>query len=195
MVFVRAGRASDPSPRALGAPATTGTPAAIDLRAMRGERWILPPLGSTCHEHVQRACGVAGFVPDVAAQCTEYHGTLALVRAGLGVALVPAVAIDERERDGLCVLPTEPALRRFVALRVPAGRTSSSRAFTRRVPDRRRGIARRPGQTTCADAFGNLHVTKPSVPVGWLGRALGNLHVTKLWGRRVGSIVPSGIST
>lgn len=121
MLFVCASGTSAPSVGALCDDSPTET---VDLGSMRSERWILPPLGSTCHEHVQRACGAAGFVPDIAAQCTEYHGTLALVRAGIGVALVPAAAVDDRERAGLCVIPTEPSLRRFVAMRVPAGRTS-----------------------------------------------------------------------
>ncbi|MCU1390787.1 MAG: transcriptional regulator, LysR family [Ilumatobacteraceae bacterium] len=98
----------------------------IDIATMRTERWILPPLGTTCHEHVQRACGAAGFVPEIAAQCTEYHGALALVRAGLGVALVPAIALDGEERFGLDVLPTSVPLRRYVSVRASTGRSSSS---------------------------------------------------------------------
>ena len=116
MLFVRA--ALEPSL----VTATAG--GAVDISTMRAERWILPPLGTTCHEHVQRACGAAGFVPEIAAQCTEYSGALALVRAGLGVALVPAIALDGEDCSGLAVSPTSVPLRRYVSLRMSLGRTS-----------------------------------------------------------------------
>ncbi len=100
----------------------------IDIRSLRSERWIVPPLGTTCHELVQRACGAAGFVPDIGAQCNDYRSTLSLVRAGCGVALVPASALDRLALDGVTIRRTAEPLRRYVSVQTLAGRRSPSAA-------------------------------------------------------------------
>jgi DNA-binding transcriptional LysR family regulator len=89
---------------------------------MRDRRWVVPPVGSTCHELVQRACGAAGFVPTIAAQCYDYPATLALVRAGVGLALVPQLALSGLDMEGLVVRAVTPGLRRYVSVQVSAGR-------------------------------------------------------------------------
>jgi len=48
--------------------------------------------GLTCHEMTERACGLAGFRPRVVAYSMDFAAQLALVAAGAGVALVPALA-------------------------------------------------------------------------------------------------------
>ena len=70
---------------------------------------------------VQRACGAAGFVPDVVAQCTDYASTLAIVRAGGGVALVPELALDADARDGIMIRYTVRPLRRYVSVQRSSG--------------------------------------------------------------------------
>jgi DNA-binding transcriptional LysR family regulator len=64
---------------------------------------------------VQRACGAAGFVPIVAAQCTDYASTLALVRAGVGVALVPDAA-EKLQFRGVALRPLTDAQQRAAEL-------------------------------------------------------------------------------
>ena len=102
----------------------------IDLATLRDRRWVMPTIGTTCHELVQRACGAAGFVPVVAAQCTDYASAVALVRAGVGPALVPAVALEERSLDGLDVRATRVPLLRYVSVQHRRGRdTPTVRSF------------------------------------------------------------------
>lgn len=66
----------------------------VPVRALRGERFVLyaASTGSVVLEAVQRACRAAGFEPDPAHQVAETSTMLALVAAGLGVALVPEAA-------------------------------------------------------------------------------------------------------
>ena len=105
-------------------------PDPIDLAQLRDRRWVVPTIGTTCHELVQRACGAAGFVPIVAAQCIDYASTVALVRAGVGSALVPAVALEERSLDGLDVRATQAPLHRYVSVQHRRGReTPTVRSF------------------------------------------------------------------
>jgi DNA-binding transcriptional LysR family regulator len=75
--------------------------------------WVLPHSLWTCHEMVQRACAAAGFAPRPVADATDYSVQLALVAAGVGVALVPQL--------GCATIPSGVELRR---LREPVQRTS-----------------------------------------------------------------------
>jgi DNA-binding transcriptional LysR family regulator len=80
------------------------------------ERWICQPPGSVCHDWLVRTLREAGTEPDLAFQAAEYGTQVALVAAGLGIALVPRLgrgAVPE----GVVVLPLEPApVRRLYAV-------------------------------------------------------------------------------
>jgi len=49
--------------------------------------WVLPHALRACHEMVQRACAAAGFAPRPVAHTSDFSVQLALVAAGVGVAL------------------------------------------------------------------------------------------------------------
>ena len=63
-----------------------------DLSDYAHHDWVLPHARWTCHEMVIRACAAAGFTPRAVATATDFAVQLALVRAGVGVALVPGLA-------------------------------------------------------------------------------------------------------
>ena len=65
----------------------------IDLAMLADRRWIAPEREHTCYEMVDRACGLAGFRPTLAASSTDFAVQLELVAAGVGVALVPALTV------------------------------------------------------------------------------------------------------
>ena len=67
---------------------------AVPLAALAGERWVATPPGTACRAMVDRACGVAGFVPDVPFHANEFGVLAAFVAQGLAVALIPALALD-----------------------------------------------------------------------------------------------------
>ncbi|MGW7467782.1 LysR family transcriptional regulator [Streptomyces xantholiticus] len=56
---------------------------------LKDERWITQPPGTVCHDWLLRTLRAAGCEPLIAHQSEEYHTQVALVAAGLGVALVP----------------------------------------------------------------------------------------------------------
>ncbi|WP_127360437.1 LysR family transcriptional regulator [Actinacidiphila soli] len=53
------------------------------------ERWICQPPGTVCHDWLVRTLRESGSEPELAFQVAEYRTQLALVAAGLGIALVP----------------------------------------------------------------------------------------------------------
>ncbi|WP_354700328.1 HTH-type transcriptional regulator GltC [Paraconexibacter sp. AEG42_29] len=91
----------------------------VPLTAAGAERWVVPPGGWTCEQVVVGACHAAGFTPRVAHRSADWNAVMALVAAGLGVALVPRLARTAIV-PGAVVVPVEgtaPARHLFVACR------------------------------------------------------------------------------
>ncbi|SDT82716.1 DNA-binding transcriptional regulator, LysR family [Streptomyces sp. TLI_053] len=103
-----------------------GDPAAqveqVRMADLRGRRWI------TCHEDTAGArstanlCSSAGFGPQVAFRSNDYNVIGAMVRAGLGVALVPELAVTDELRPSARLLHEPSCARRIYTIR----RASSS---------------------------------------------------------------------
>ncbi|MCP2096544.1 DNA-binding transcriptional regulator, LysR family [Actinosynnema pretiosum] len=70
----------------------------VDLAAFADEPWALDVPGSYMANLTTRLCRQAGFEPRVACRFSNYLMTLQHVEAGLSVALLPALAVDERYR-------------------------------------------------------------------------------------------------
>jgi DNA-binding transcriptional LysR family regulator len=68
---------------------------------------------STIFGAVVRHCRRSGFEPQVRSNCRDYSVIIALVEAGLGVAVLPGLALRDRELRAR-VLPLDPPLRRRV---------------------------------------------------------------------------------
>lgn len=66
----------------------------VDLAALAGEAWVdTASAPGHCAAAALEACRAAGFSPAHAVQADEYPTTRGFVAAGLGVALVPALAL------------------------------------------------------------------------------------------------------
>jgi DNA-binding transcriptional LysR family regulator len=91
--------------------------AALPLTALREEAWIMDTESSSIHQAVLRACRRAGFQPNVRAYCKDYSVIIALVEAGLGVAMLPGLALRDRPIRAV-VLPVDPPLERSVLVAV-----------------------------------------------------------------------------
>jgi DNA-binding transcriptional LysR family regulator len=63
--------------------------AEIDLVELAGEPFVGPPEGTSCHDVTLNGCAAAGFTPAFEHWTLDFHTTMCLVAAGLGVALVP----------------------------------------------------------------------------------------------------------
>ncbi|MGH3328293.1 MAG: LysR family transcriptional regulator [Streptomycetales bacterium] len=73
---------------------------AVRLGDLRRERWLAPAVGSSCLVLLERACGVAGFEPDVVGHCDSFELALALVAVRQGVALVPEIVVSAGPHSG-----------------------------------------------------------------------------------------------
>ncbi|HEY3503419.1 MAG TPA: LysR family transcriptional regulator [Actinocatenispora sp.] len=88
----------------------------VDLADVAHRRWITPVRPRTCYQMVERACGLAGFQPTLAAQTMDFGAQLELVAAGVGVALMPYLTIGEIPQDVLLLRTTQPVERHLFAV-------------------------------------------------------------------------------
>jgi DNA-binding transcriptional LysR family regulator len=88
----------------------------LRLDDMSGEAWVQTSAASPCARHVVRCCHAAGFEPTVSFESDDYQTVQGLVAAGVGVALIPALALSS-VRDDIVVreLSPESPVRRVVA--------------------------------------------------------------------------------
>ncbi len=98
------------------------------------ERWICQPPGTVCHDWLVRTLRTAGYEPDIRHRAEENHTQLALVAAGLGIAMMPRLGRGPLP-DGVVAVRLDPVPeRRLYALW-------------------RREAARRPAITAAVDAL------------------------------------------
>jgi DNA-binding transcriptional LysR family regulator len=94
----------------------------VNLSDFATHDWIVPSREWTCYDMVHRACDLAGFEPRAIAEATDFRVQLALVAAGVGVALIPELgAIDPP--GGVSLLELESPIYRHIVLvsrRAPA---------------------------------------------------------------------------
>ena len=67
-----------------------------------------------CRGHLLSLATHEGFTPNVAFETEDYVAQLGLVRAGLGVALVPDLILNAAKHDDVVALPLSPASRRQI---------------------------------------------------------------------------------
>jgi DNA-binding transcriptional LysR family regulator len=65
----------------------------LKLADLRDEAWVQTSSSSPCARHVVRLCLAAGFEPRVTFESDDYETVQGLVAAGVGVALVPRLAL------------------------------------------------------------------------------------------------------
>jgi DNA-binding transcriptional LysR family regulator len=88
----------------------------LRLEDLRGEAWVQTSRDSPCARHVVRSCHAAGFEPNVAFESDDYQTVQGLVAAGVGVALIPELALSV-VRDDIAIrsLSPSPPIRQVVA--------------------------------------------------------------------------------
>jgi DNA-binding transcriptional LysR family regulator len=66
---------------------------ALRLADLQDEEWVQTSASSPCARHVVRSCLAAGFEPNVTFESDDYETVQGLVAAGVGVALIPRLAV------------------------------------------------------------------------------------------------------
>ncbi len=79
----------------------------LRLEDLRGEAWVQTSADSACARHVVRSCHAAGFEPQAAFESDDYQTVQGLVAAGVGVALIPELALSG-VRDDILVRALSP---------------------------------------------------------------------------------------
>ncbi|MEU8956068.1 LysR family transcriptional regulator [Streptomyces sp. NPDC048518] len=97
--------------------------ASVRREELKSERWITQPPGLVCHEWLIRTLREAGCEPDIAHMAEENPTLVALVAAGLGVALIPRLGRGPLPEDAVTVSLDPVPVRRLYAL----WRTGASR--------------------------------------------------------------------
>ena len=93
----------------------------LRLEDLREEAWVQTSRSSPCARHVVRSCHAAGFEPNVSFESDDYQTVQGLVAAGVGVALIPELALSVvREDIMIRTLSPAPPVRQVIAA-LPAG--------------------------------------------------------------------------
>ena len=66
----------------------------LQLADLRDEQWVQTSIRSPCARHVVATCLRAGFEPTVAFESDDFDTVQGLVAAGVGVALIPRLALN-----------------------------------------------------------------------------------------------------
>jgi molybdate transport repressor ModE-like protein len=90
----------------------------IKLGDLAGETWIAGC--ERCRAHLLHLARAAGFEPQIAFATNDYVTVQALVAAGLGVALLPSLALSASTREGVVTIALPAPAARQVAAVVPA---------------------------------------------------------------------------
>jgi DNA-binding transcriptional LysR family regulator len=113
----------DPMHVALPAEHPLASKPAVSLADLQPEHWVQTSVSSPCARHVVRSCLAAGFEPYVAFESDDYETIQGLVAAGVGVALIPRLALT-RVHPGIVVralAPRSPARKVTVATMAAPG--------------------------------------------------------------------------
>lgn len=88
----------------------------LELAQLSGEAWVQTSGASPCARHVVRCCLAAGFEPNVSFESDDYQTVQGLVAAGVGVALIPQLALSVVREDVVVrALSPRPPMRSVLA--------------------------------------------------------------------------------
>lgn len=117
----------------------------IELAELAPERWVDNDFArGWCRQNLLDACTAAGFMPQFHVEAHDYPTAIALVRAGVGVTVLPALGAVHLPPGTVAVPVVRPTPVRsiFVATRDAVARTPAARAAvaslveaSRRTPD------------------------------------------------------------
>jgi DNA-binding transcriptional LysR family regulator len=80
----------------------------VTLADLSDDAWVQTSEASACARHVVRVCRAAGFEPRVSFESDDYLTVQGLVAAGVGVALIPQLALSQTVSYDIAVRELEP---------------------------------------------------------------------------------------
>src|SRR4051812_13905779 len=121
----------DPMYAALPLTSPLATKAKLRLKDLAGEAWIGTTDSCSCGELVRNHCIRLGFEPQITFESDDYLAIQGLVAAGVGIALIPTLALTT-VRDDIAIrsLGNEAPVRQIAAATLPgAQRSPAARAM------------------------------------------------------------------
>jgi DNA-binding transcriptional LysR family regulator len=99
----------------------------VRLEQFADETWLCGTGEGSCRRLTVGSCERAGFKPDVAYESNDYTVMQALIAAGMGVTLIPDLALLMRNPDvAVADIVPEPPIRRVWAVALGAGSRSNA---------------------------------------------------------------------
>lgn len=117
----------------------------IELEQLAGEPWLCGTTNGSCRELTVRSCQRVGFEPDVSFESNDYNVIQGLVAAGLGVTLLPDLALVS-PHSGIRVievLPEAPVRRVWAATLAAGSRSRATEAMLDVLGEVSEGFAER----------------------------------------------------
>src|SRR5665213_1872416 len=106
----------------------------LRLENLRTESWIQTSSSSPCARHVVRSCHAAGFDPIVSFESDDYQTVQGLVAAGVGVALIPKLALSGARDDiAIRALSPQSPVRMVIAATPEDTRLTAAAAAMRKI--------------------------------------------------------------
>jgi DNA-binding transcriptional LysR family regulator len=104
------------------------------LEDLRAERWVIDTASSNYTRMLTEACQTAGFSPQIVARCNGFEVTVALIREGCAIAILPGLRASHDLED-VWVCRLKPEIRRKISLAFRKGekRSPALQAFLTRV--------------------------------------------------------------
>ena len=113
--------------------------ASVTLRELEDELWAVDTASSTYTRMLTDACQAVGFRPDIVARCNGFEVTIALIREGYAISILPGLrASSDLEDVWVCRLM--PEIRRKISLAFRRGekRSPALQAFLADIQARAR---------------------------------------------------------
>src|SRR5215472_6022223 len=110
--------------------------AQVTLAGLATAQWIAPH-SSICRDAFEFTCRSAGFAPAVVSETNDYQAMQGLVAAGVGVALLPRLAVAMSQRPDVILRPLDRTVIErvtFIATRSGAYRSPLVTAFRAALP-------------------------------------------------------------
>jgi DNA-binding transcriptional LysR family regulator len=96
----------------------------VTLEALRDERWAIDTASSAYTRMLTEACQSAGFNPQIVARCKGFEVTIALIREGCGISMLPGLRASYDLED-VWVCKVVPEIRRKISLAFRRGEKQS----------------------------------------------------------------------
>jgi DNA-binding transcriptional LysR family regulator len=109
----------------------------VMLQDLKDERWAIDTASSAYTRMLTEACQAAGFTPQIVARCKGFEVTIALIRQGCGIAMLPGLRASYDLED-VWVCKVVPEIRRKISLAFRRGekRSPALQAFIAQIRSR-----------------------------------------------------------